>query len=385
MPIPSPRPTERPRRGRLWRTGRSILVWVAILACLALAAEVLLRLIAPEYGSLHFSLTRTGGHAITYNRHGLRDPERPLTRPAGTIRVLALGDSVTWGYGVADGELYVRVIERQWNRAGGPRLEIWNMAGMGRSAGMYLPHLGRLLAYRPDAVIIQINLNDVGDIRKKTGRGVPVNTWETPAAEQRRKMKAGSVPWGKLFISPALLASYLRLWLTRTYLGSWLIVQVTRLSYRLGLRKKDPLGRNRHEFMAFLDDDQARDAWVKYALDLIRLTRAFRGRGVRVMWAVFPYCYQVEGPGNQWGVDTRGFPVDPQARIAWLADWLGVPVLDLRPAFVQETRLMAAGRIKQRRLFLLLDANHPSRFGHALAGRAIYDFVVRRRWLTADH
>ncbi len=354
---------------------RLVLIWLVVVGGVALAAEGALRLLAPQYGSLYFSLTRTGGHPITYNHHGFRDPERPLKKAPGTIRLLALGDSVTWGYGVADNQLYIRVVERLWNHRPGPRLEIWNMAGMGRSAGLYLPHVRRMLAFRPDGVIIQINLNDVGDTQKKTGRGVPVTTWETPAAEQRLKMRTESIPWGRLLSSPALLASYLRLWLTRTYLGSFLISEVTRLSYWLGLRKKDPQGRNRHEFMAFMDDDSATRAWIAYALDLIRLTQDFRCAGVRVMWVVFPYRYQVEGPGNMWGVDTRSFPVNPQARIDFLGDFFGVPVLDLRPAFVR------AGQGNRRRLFLLLDANHPNSLGQALAGRAIYRFIRARHWL----
>jgi lysophospholipase L1-like esterase len=368
-------------RGRLrgfLKTGLIILTGFGLAAG---GAELLLRWLAPEYGSLYFSLTRTGGHPITYNRHGFRDPKRPLEKALGVIRVLALGDSVTWGYGVADDQLYIRVVERLWNRGRqARRLEIWNMAGMGRSAGMYLPHLGRLLAYHPDAVIIQINLNDVGDTQKETRRASAA-AWETPTQERFRKMGAGSVPWGKLLTSPSLLASYLRLWLTRSHLGAFLIVQATRLSYRLGLRKKDPRGRNRHEFMAFMNDGLARRAWIAYALELIRLTQGFRCRGVRVMWVVFPYRYQVEGPGNLWGVDTRGFPVDPQARIAFLGDFLGVPVLDLTPAFVRERQLMRAGRKPFRRLYLLLDANHPSPGGDALAGEAIYDHIRHRRWL----
>lgn len=353
------------------------------LAAAALAGELALRLLAPTYGSLYFSLTRTGGHLIHYNRHGLRDPDRPLAKTAGTIRVLALGDSVTWGYGVGDRELYVRLIERWWNRGGRrPRLEIWNMGGMGRSARMYVPHLRRLLAYRPDAVIIQINLNDVGDAFRPTHRGVPITTWETPGAEQARKLKSAPTPWHQILTSPADLASYLRLWLTRTYLGAWLIVQVTRLGYRLGLRDKDPRGRNRHEFMAFYDDDQATRYWIKFAVNLIRLTQALRLAGVKVMWVIFPYRYQIDRHPPYLGVDLTAFSVDPQARIVFWAGVLGVPVLDLRSAFGRARRAMTAGQRPFSPLFLILDPNHPDRDGHRVAGRAIYRFILRRRWLV---
>jgi len=369
--------------GRLRALLKAGLIILVGLGLTVAGAELLLRWLAPEYGSLYFSLTRTGGHPITYNRHGFRDPERPWAKAPGTIRFLALGDSVTWGYGVADRELYLRVIERLWNRSRRHRrLEIWNMAGMGRSARMFLPHLNHLLAYRPDAAIIQINLNDVGDMISPPSRGVPITTWETPAAEQARKLRSRRFSLADVLRRPALLLSYLRLWLTRTYLGSFLIVQATRLSYRLGLRKKDPAGRNRNEFLAFQNRGEAGTAWVEFLVNLTLLTENLRWAGVKVMWVIFPYRYQIDRHPPYLGVDLTAFSVDPQARIVFWAGVLGVPVLDLRPAFGRARRAMTAGQRPFSPLFLILDPNHPDRDGHRVAGRAIYRFILRRRWLV---
>ena len=46
------------------------------------------------------------------SRLGLRGPDRPQTPPRGTTRILALGDSFTFGQGVGDTETYPAVLER---------------------------------------------------------------------------------------------------------------------------------------------------------------------------------------------------------------------------------------------------------------------------------
>ena len=47
----------------------------------------------------------TNGKKLTINSRGLRDREYALAKPAGVRRVLVLGDSYTWGYGVANDEI----------------------------------------------------------------------------------------------------------------------------------------------------------------------------------------------------------------------------------------------------------------------------------------
>ena len=46
----------------------------------------------------------TQRHKLTINSRGLRGPEHPYEKPRGTFRIMVLGDSFTWGYGVADDE-----------------------------------------------------------------------------------------------------------------------------------------------------------------------------------------------------------------------------------------------------------------------------------------
>ena len=53
----------------------------------------------------------TNGRKLSINSRGLRDREYTLVKPPGVLRMLVLGDSYTWGYGVADHEIYTEVLE----------------------------------------------------------------------------------------------------------------------------------------------------------------------------------------------------------------------------------------------------------------------------------
>jgi len=102
----------------------------------------------------------------THNSFGFRDVEHTIQKPERTFRILGLGDSFTYGAGVAFEETYLRQLERMLNDRAGehPRVEIIK-AGIGR----YFPEPERLLLqhygvdYEPDLIIVGLLPNDVID------------------------------------------------------------------------------------------------------------------------------------------------------------------------------------------------------------------------------
>ena len=52
------------------------------------------------------------GQPVTINSQGLRGPEVAVPKPAGRRRIACFGDSITFGYGVADEETYAAVLGR---------------------------------------------------------------------------------------------------------------------------------------------------------------------------------------------------------------------------------------------------------------------------------
>jgi lysophospholipase L1-like esterase len=97
------------------------------------------------------------------NSRGLRDREYSLRKPPGTFRLVGLGDSVMFGWGVREEESYLAVLERRLNSLPPPhpRFEVLNFAVPGYNTAIEVAVLRRkALAVRPDAVVIHFVNND---------------------------------------------------------------------------------------------------------------------------------------------------------------------------------------------------------------------------------
>lgn len=95
------------------------------------------------------------------DRHGFRGQDYDFPKPAGVKRVLLLGDSYTWGWGVPFDKTYGRLLE-EGLRARGRRVEVVNLGlvGVGLSVQEYLyRRIGRL--FSPDVVTVAFISNDL--------------------------------------------------------------------------------------------------------------------------------------------------------------------------------------------------------------------------------
>ena len=101
------------------------------------------------------------GYHIRINSHGLRGPEISLDKPKGVFRILGLGDSFSFGWGVEEGKTYLRVLESKL-RAAGYRVEVLNA---GVPAWHSVQSLGYLkkrgLRFRPDLILAEFFVDDV--------------------------------------------------------------------------------------------------------------------------------------------------------------------------------------------------------------------------------
>lgn len=107
-----------------------------------------------------------GERAIEYrhNSLGFRDEEHERSKPPGVFRIVALGDSFTYGVGVDFEESYLVRLERMLNARPHTRVEI-----IKRGIPRYFPAAERLvlehygLAFEPDLVLVGVLPNDVID------------------------------------------------------------------------------------------------------------------------------------------------------------------------------------------------------------------------------
>jgi hypothetical protein len=94
---------------------------------------------------------------VSINSQGLRDKEYAFNRVEAKNRLLVLGDSFAWGFGVEHHEIFTEILEDNY-----PNWEIINASVSGYGTDqefLYLKHRG--IHYQPDIVLLLFHLNDV--------------------------------------------------------------------------------------------------------------------------------------------------------------------------------------------------------------------------------
>ena len=105
----------------------------------------------------------TYSRRLTTNSLGMRDQEYSVQKPAQAFRILLLGGSYTWGYGVADDEVFSSVLEQRLGQAG-HQIEILNTGVSGWSTDQQLLYLeSEGFEYAPDLVLLALNIPDTTD------------------------------------------------------------------------------------------------------------------------------------------------------------------------------------------------------------------------------
>ena len=101
--------------------------------------------------------TKIGRKPVHINSHGTRGPEFGAQKPTNTVRVLSLGDSRTFGWGLTEAETYSDLLRQQLQERVGPSKKV-EMINAGVNAWSY-PQLlvyfrDVALKYQPDFVIV---------------------------------------------------------------------------------------------------------------------------------------------------------------------------------------------------------------------------------------
>jgi hypothetical protein len=93
---------------------------------------------------------------ISINTDGLRDTLHTLNKIPGRRRMMILGDSYGWGYGVGQDEIFHQIFQRQH-----PEWEVINASVSGYSTDQeYLYYTSRGYRYHPDVVVCVFAEND---------------------------------------------------------------------------------------------------------------------------------------------------------------------------------------------------------------------------------
>jgi lysophospholipase L1-like esterase len=129
--------------------------------------------------------------AFHTNSLGLRDKEYSLEKPMGVTRIVVIGDSFTWGYGVNDHEVFTEVLESLLRNT-----DVINLGVTGYGTPQEFSYLKRVgIQFNPDIVLLAFCLNDVGNPypRKRVNTARDEKGNKVPKDYQKRQ-KLKSLP-----------------------------------------------------------------------------------------------------------------------------------------------------------------------------------------------
>lgn len=268
------------------------------------------------------------GATLTYriNSLGFRGPETTRHKPEGVFRILALGDSFTFGTGVRAEDTFAAALEARLGAGGGaPRFEVLNLGVMGYATVNEVALLRQVgLGYEPDLVLICFFLNDTV-----------------------------SGPTHALFnVAPRddALAALAR----RSRLVDQLLWTIERRRQTAEL-----LDTYRRSF------EPDAPGWVQARHELESAASLARAEGFAAALVIFPVLWDL---GDDYPF------AEIHRRVAAFAEGAGLPTLDLLPAF--------AG-YEGPELWVHPTNQHPNEIGHAIAGRALAAFLRERGLVPA--
>lgn len=256
---------------------------------------------------------------VRTNSLGMRDAE-PLPRDTpGLLRILTLGDSVTFGFRVEAEEAYCSVLEQRFAEAPAPdgrRVEVLNTGVSGYSSRDEAAALtSKWLALEPDVILIGYCLND-------------------PESDPRQ-------PLPRYFAKPH--------WWQHSALARY-------LAQRAQVRGVQSLGGGYYYRWMHAPSTAG---WKSVEDAFSAIERIAAERKIPVVLAIFPF-FSPE-PWAQYPYR------EPHATVAAAAERHGFLVLDLLPRFERED---------PQSLILDDHDSHPNARGHAIAADAIREFLL---------
>jgi lysophospholipase L1-like esterase len=169
---------------------------------------------------------------VTINAKGFRGPDVPFAREEGRPRILFLGDSLTWGFGVKYEDIFVTRLEAKL-----PGIETVNLAVSGYSTDQeLLLYRDEGRKYQADIVVAVVAYND-NDGNQKT---VEYLIYGKPAFV----LRGGKL---ELVNQPVARTSWLKRAVVQTAWHSYLLSGLQRFYYESGIGETQAARRARHD------------------------------------------------------------------------------------------------------------------------------------------
>jgi lysophospholipase L1-like esterase len=361
---------------------RALLLDTLLLAVLILLGEVGVRLVFPETARMLYSRTLTGGYPVEHNSHGLRDHEFPAQRPPEEARVVCLGNSTTFGTGVAGADTYPKQLETLLNaRSGAPRSLVINGGGQGTSVDQMLSFLqDKGLAFDPAVVVIGFSPSALGMTARALAAG------PNPGTAAHDPPVAGRLTRLKRTVWEAAVAVHIQL--SQSYLYAFCDAQIRRRFYRLGVMR-DRMDKSAGAIFAYafdvpgVDLAEIESVYATFAEQVSQVKAVLDRRGIPCVVLGMPSRFELsqEPEDNERGFELRRIRIQPLDRVAQLCAQLEIPYVDLRPPMRAARAAMLAGDEKWDDLYTPLDYTHLNRTGLHIAAEELLQCIDGHGWL----
>ena len=296
------------------------------------------------------------------NSQGLRDREYELAKPAGTRRIVVIGDSHTWGYGVNNDEIYTEKLESlladtEVVNLGVTAYSLWQEVGYFRRKG---------LTYEPDILIVGFTQNDVE-------QGANLRNIELANNPPEEDSQAAPERQGRSL--QELIAQNSALY---KFVSDRINTNKSLVKFFVGLGLKAPLadadGIDNNLKTALLDYPPALDeAFSAVQGKLLELKRLTDMEGVRLIVAAIPAKQAIEPITFQQSLAKSIFEVEdfdldkPYRLLAEFAEASGIEFVNPVAAFRQRA---ASGEV----LYLKRDV-HLNAAGHDTLAQVLADYL----------
>ncbi|HLV37165.1 MAG TPA: SGNH/GDSL hydrolase family protein [Spirillospora sp.] len=245
------------------------------------------------------------------NSAGLRNTDEIRD---GVVRILAIGDSFTYGMYVHNQETFPARLEEVLNQRLENRVQVLNAGVPGYTIADELSYLlDKGLALEPDVVVLGVYTNDIFDfyppVREVLAR--PVLLASASGLEIPEEQDS--------FLRENLALYNALLQLRGQYGQARIEQQINRVTPTIeGLHRV-------YQDLTFLRPQDFPDEWAAYERNLREMIALLQERQIPLVIVAFPDVAQLPVEG--------GLPDVPQQMLARIADETGTPFVDLLPVF----------------------------------------------------
>ncbi|MFN8392334.1 MAG: hypothetical protein U0136_18720 [Bdellovibrionota bacterium] len=265
----------------------------------------------------------------------------PITKPANTFRVAAIGDSFTFPTHMQFDDVFPKRLERMLNlNAVDPsapqalRAQVINFGRMGASSKSEIAILKRALDFNPDLVVLEITLNDP----------------EPRNLHMERKKHPSKYSFGPMEITPE----------THPILYHW-------RSLGFLVQRFHNNGTLQAVIDYYRDMYRPDGRWTLFTRSLLKMKKLADRHGVPLVAMVFPLFYTP--------MDEHYPFLDVHHQITNYLDSIHVTNFDLLPSF--------AGMNPERLIVLPGEDSHPNEIAHRIVAESLYTFLDKQGLIPA--